>query len=135
MRSASCANRPRDRSGSPPAGVWALRQLHLEAFGRWPGRQYALTGGDPRAQAFYRLRECQDSELCGCGSASATYAACCKPRDSKYGFAETANAFLREAPGGFASRRPTDAVTSFISGSSGLPRLRDVHIQLRHLPE
>jgi hypothetical protein len=114
--------------------VWALRQLHLEAFGRWPGRQYALTGGDPRAQAYYRLREFRDSELCGCGSRGATYATCCKPRDSKYGFAEMANTFMKEAPGGFTSRRPPNAVTSFVSGSSPPPRLRDVHLQLRHLP-
>jgi hypothetical protein len=113
--------------------VWALRHLHLEVFGRWPGKQYALTGGDPRAQAFYRLRECQDSELCGCGSATATYARCCKPRDESYDFAESAKAFLREAPAGFSGRRPPDAVAGFVSGSSPVPPLREVHIQLRLL--
>jgi hypothetical protein len=111
--------------------VWALRHLHLEAYGRWPGKQYALSGAAPGAQAFYRLRECNDSELCGCGSETATYAECCKSRDSKYSFVEMAHAFLKAAPGGFTSRRPPDVVTDFVSGRAGAPRLRDVHVQMR----
>ncbi len=111
--------------------VWAARHLILEVSGRWPGRQYALVGADVRVEAFYRLRECRDDELCGCGSETATYAQCCKPRDSKYDFAQMANAFLREVPGGFASRRAPDAVTEFVLGGSRSPRLRDVHLQMR----
>lgn len=114
--------------------VWALRHLHLATLGRWPGRQYALAGADPRAQAFYRLRECQDAELCGCGSATTTYGTCCKPRDTRWPFGEAANAFLKAAPGGFTSRQAPDAVTNFLSGALAPPRLRDVHMQLRHLP-
>ena len=110
--------------------AWALRQLHLEVNGRWPGRQYALTGSDPRVQAFYRLREFKDSEFCGCGSETARYAECCKPNDMRDRFEELATTFIRLVPGGFSSRRPPDQVTDFIMGRSGVPRLSDVHLDL-----
>lgn len=53
--------------------VWALRHLHYENFGRWPGPQAV---GHP----YERLLELGDDELCGCGS-YATYGACCKSAD------------------------------------------------------
>jgi hypothetical protein len=112
--------------------VWAMRQLHLEVYGRWPGKQYTLTCSDTRAQAFYRLRECRDSELCGCGSETTRYAECCKPLDSRYNFVEMANAFLKQTPGGFVSRHPPEAVTSFIVRDSVIPSMKDVHLQMKN---
>jgi hypothetical protein len=55
--------------------VWSLRHLHLQTFGRWPGRQAVH-------RPYERLIEIHSDELCGCGSETAKYAECCQPRDS-----------------------------------------------------
>lgn len=110
--------------------VWALRHLHLEAFGRWPGRQYALSGAPPAVQAFYRRTECRDNELCGCGSTTLQYRQCCKPADVALDFAPLASVFLKAVPGGFATRKPPPPVLGFMLGNAPLPRIRDVHLQL-----
>lgn len=107
--------------------VWALRQLHLEIFDRWPGKQYTMCGADPRVQAYYRLREFGDDELCGCGSESRRYAECCKPLDLQYDVTQLMSFFLRSIPGGFTSRQPPTSVVGFVEGRSALPRLVDVH--------
>jgi hypothetical protein len=54
--------------------VWALRHLHLEILGTWPGQQVAHYGIE-------RIFEQGDTELCGCGSAVNLYRDCCKPKD------------------------------------------------------
>lgn len=110
--------------------VWALRHLHLEVFGRWPGKQYALLGGDPRVQAYYRRIECRDDELCGCGSETRRYAECCKRLDLQWDLIQLISLFLRQVPRGFQSRQPPPAVLSFIEGRSALPRIADVHRQI-----
>jgi len=109
--------------------VWALRHLHLEVFGRWPGKQYAL-GDDPRVQAYYRLRQCHDDERCGCGSVTKRYADCHKPLDFEWNFVELATLFGRMYPGGFATRRPPPPVVDFIEGRSALPSIATVHPQV-----
>ena len=53
--------------------VWALRHLHLEVVGTWPGQQVAH-------YAIERLSEQRDTELCGCGGMQ-TYGECCKSND------------------------------------------------------
>lgn len=110
--------------------AWALRHLHLEIFGRWPGKQYSLIGADPRVQAYYRIRECQDDELCGCGSEARRYAECCKPFDQQYKETELMILFSRLVPGGFLSRLPPPAIVSYIEGCSPLPCIADVHMRL-----
>ncbi|MDA9426214.1 hypothetical protein XH97_29450 [Bradyrhizobium sp. CCBAU 53380] len=110
--------------------VWALRHLHLEMCGRWPGKQYGIVGADPRADAYYRQRECQDDELCGCGSETLRYAECCKATDLRGDFVEAASLFLKHT-GGFENRKPPDAVISFIKDHSAVPNMADVHLQLR----
>ncbi len=107
--------------------VWTLRHLHLEVFGRWPGRQYALLGSDPKVQAYYRQLECQDDELCGCGSETHRYSECCKPSDLKRDFIEIAALFLRHIEGGFQSRRPPHSIVDFIERRVSLPKIADVH--------
>jgi hypothetical protein len=109
--------------------VWAVRHLHLEVLGRWPGKQYALLDADPRAQAFYRSSECKDDELCGCGSETRRYFECCKPSDMRADFVQTATIFLQAVPGGLLTRRPPPSVVGFIEGRSALPRIADVHLQ------
>ncbi len=109
--------------------VWALRHLHLEVFGRWPGKQYALYGADPRAQAWYRLREGRDDELCGCGSETRRYAQCCKPADLQMDCIELMKIFQRYVPsGGFSSRCPPPSLVAFIEGRSALPRIMEVMV-------
>jgi hypothetical protein len=106
--------------------VWAARHLHLEAFGRWPGKQYSF-GVDTRMQAFYRQRECKDDELCGCGSETQRYAECCKPGDQQVDFIEAAGLFLQHVPGGFLSRKPPSAIITYIEGRSELPAIADIY--------
>lgn len=111
--------------------VWALRHLHLERVGRWPGKQYALTGSDPRLQAYYRLVECRDDELCGCGSETMRYADCCKPTDQRLNMIALATFFLRTLQGGFQARKPQAGIVEFAKEREAAPALKDVHIELR----
>ncbi len=111
--------------------VWTLRHLYLDCFGRWPGKQYGLFGVDPRVAAFYRRIECEDDELCGCGSETRRYANCCKPADLQLDFGQSAALFLDQIEGGFASRVPPPAVVAFMEGLSGIPPIADVHIQIK----
>ena len=113
--------------------VWALRHLHLEIIGLWPGKQYALNGEDIRVQAYYRLRECKDEELCGCGSEDQKYKNCCKPLDQQFDITHLMAAFLRKIENGFASRRTPAPVREYVEGLSTLPAIVDVHLQLQQV--
>jgi len=110
--------------------VWALRHLHLEIFGRWPGRQYGLLGADPRVNAYYRQIECKDDELCGCGSDTRRYSDCCKPADLQWDPIEQMQRFLHHVQGGFTSRRPPQPVVDFIECRNAPPKIADVHLQM-----
>lgn len=112
--------------------VWALRHLHLEILGRWPGKQYGLSGAEPRVQAYYRQKECKDEELCGCGSEARRYLACCKASDLQWGLIETASAFLRHVPGGFSTRQPPTSVVDFVEGRSAVPSMGSLHFHRPH---
>jgi hypothetical protein len=109
--------------------IWALRHLHLELFNRWPGKQYGLSNADPWVQAYYRQRECNDDELCGCGSETQRYAECCKRSDLQLDVIQLMSHFLRNIEGGFSSRRPPTSVVDFVEGRSALPRISDAHLQ------
>lgn len=108
--------------------VWALRHLHLMFLGRWPGKQYAFLGVHPAAEAYYRQRECQDDELCGCGSETRRYAECCKSSDLRWSFVESATLFLQHTKGGFESRRVPPSVLDFVQGRLPPPKIADVHV-------
>lgn len=79
-----CAYEPRDGTwafGDPLVtlldlySVWALRHLHYEAFGRWPGPQAV-------SQPYERMLELNDDEHCGClSSEGRRYVDCCKTED------------------------------------------------------
>lgn len=107
---------------------WALRHLHLEIFGRWPGKQYSL-GTDPRMRALYRLTDCKDNELCGCGSEIRRYAECCKPSDLRWNRIDLMKLFLRSVPGGFQTRQPPKSVVDFVCGHAAIPHIASVHPQ------
>jgi hypothetical protein len=112
--------------------VWALRHLHFEFCGRWPGKQYGIIGADPGAEAYYRQHECQDDELCGCGSEIRRYAECCKSSDLGWDFVQAASLFLKHT-GGFENRKPPDAVVRFVQDQIAVPKMADVHLPLREL--
>lgn len=108
--------------------VWAARQLFLEVFGLWPGKQYALIGSPLALQVHYRLSECRDDELCGCGSETLRYADCCKPGDLKWNRLQLIEHFMQAVPGGFASRKPPAQVLDFIDGRTSPPLIAEVHM-------
>ena len=73
-----CAFEPSHGTWSPERGlealldlysVWLTKQLHLRAYGTWPGLQRVHT-------PLERLAEQHPNELCGCGR-NVTYARCC----------------------------------------------------------
>lgn len=110
--------------------VWALRHLYLEVLGRWPGKQYGILGADHRVDAFYRLRENKDEELCCCGSEIKRYVECCKPADRRMNEVELMSIFLRHIPGGFNSRQPPSSILDFVEGRRPAPpRIVDVFPQ------
>lgn len=107
--------------------VWALRHLHLQFLGRWPGKQYSAVGADPLVQAYYRRVECKDDELCGCGSETNRYRECCKPADMRLNVGQLMSHFVKQIEGGFSTRLPPPSIIEFIEGSSPLPQIANVH--------
>jgi hypothetical protein len=85
--------------------VWAIRHLHLERFGRWPGSQAARW-------AYERLVECSEDELCGCGSLDRTYAECCLAEDARRNRIQDAVVFVLETSGG--KRSPPAEILQFL---------------------
>ncbi|QDC36033.1 hypothetical protein [Sphingobium fuliginis] len=107
--------------------VWAFRHLHLEVLGRWPGRQYSLPPPNEVLNPYYRLVQCQDAELCGCGSLTARYVECCKPKDLRSDFGRLAQEFVRRMGGKLGDRQPPQPVVDFVEGGGSTPKIRDVH--------
>lgn len=107
--------------------VWALRHLHLKLLGRWPGRQYSLPSPNEVLNPYYRLAQCKDNELCGCGSLTARYAECCKPKDLRFDFGRMAQEFVRRMGGRLGDRKPPLAIADFATGKGAAPKIRDVH--------
>lgn len=105
-----CAFEPADRSWEfgesliellDIYSVWAVRHLHLELFGRWPGPQSV-------AHPYERSIELAPDELCGCGQGSKEYRACCMKRDlARNRVADAVNFMMRYCGG---QRSPPAAV-------------------------
>lgn len=85
--------------------LWALRHLHLETFGRWPGYQSVH-------YPYERLTELKDNEYCGCAHSHRMYADCCKKHDLARDKVADALDFLRITNGG--SRTPPKNIVEFI---------------------
>lgn len=107
--------------------VWAFRHLHLEVMGRWPGRQYSLPPPNEVLNPYYRLAQCKDDELCGCGSLKAPYAECCKPRDLRSDLGRLSQEFVRRMGARLGDRKPPLAIADFATGQGAAPSIRDVH--------
>ncbi len=84
--------------------VWALRHLHMQVFGRWPGSQVVH-------HPYERLLEIRKDERCGCGAANKNYADCCRDGDlARDRIADAVN-FVFWSRG---LRRPPEAVLTFM---------------------
>jgi hypothetical protein len=96
--------------------LWAVRHLHLEQFGRWPGSQTARW-------AYERRVECREDELCGCGSLDKTYAECCLPNDLQRSLLLDALFFLKEIPE--TKRAPPVEILQFLRRQSAPPPIAE----------
>jgi hypothetical protein len=93
--------------------VWAVRQLHLEIFGRWPGRQAVHFSAE-------RLLELRPDEYCGCEHSERLYGECCMKKDlARDLISDSLNFFWRTE--GF--REPPAAVVQFMRGKGPIPDL------------
>jgi len=82
--------------------LWAVRKLHRDLFGWWPGPQLG-------ACAHYRLREFDPREDCGCGS-NRRYGECHLPADMLAEPHAAAAEFRRLFNGDYEDRRPPEHV-------------------------
>lgn len=116
-----CAFEPRDHTwviGQPIItlldlySVWALRHLHLEMIGRWPGQQSVPV-------LYERILELNDDEFCGCDRGTRRYAECCKASDHAADQVLAALEFANFSGG--VGRRPPDWVAPVIWGVAEPP--------------
>jgi hypothetical protein len=82
--------------------LWAIRKLHRDCLGWWPGPQLG-------ACAHYRLREFDAREDCGCGS-SKRYGDCHLSADMLIDPVSAAAEFKRLFDGNYEDRRPPQHV-------------------------
>jgi hypothetical protein len=97
--------------------VWALRHLHLRAFGRWPG---------PQAVHFpyERQLELRPEECCGCSYPRGSYGSCCEPLDRERNQLKDALNFMLAMRGGL--RSPSRSVVNFLADRSQRPKISDI---------
>jgi hypothetical protein len=94
--------------------VWALRHVHYEVFGSWPGPQAV-------ALPYERILELKDEEHCGCGATDKCYVDCCKEADSK--LSQFAEAFKFGNFSRWAIRQPPASVVQFVLYRRTPPRI------------
>lgn len=118
-----CAFEPTDGTwalGDSPAKLldiytlWAVRHLHLQVLGRWPGRQRVHYPAE-------RLLELRPDEYCGCANGDKLYGECCMSDDLARNRIRDALTFFWRS-GGF--REPPHAVTTFVRDLKQPPDLR-----------
>lgn len=95
--------------------IWAIRHLHLEYLGRWPGPQAS-------ANPIERIAEFRNTEWCGCSTPRGTYGSCCKQQDLSGVTPRTILAFrvFREE----RERHPSSDLTAFALSGINPPILR-----------
>jgi hypothetical protein len=101
--------------------VWALRHLHLEFIGRWPGRQYS-------SHPFYSLVEFKPEELCSCEKHEPPlrYGECCRPEHLKQGFIALKTHFERTQRVRITDRNPPKAILDHMDGRASLPEIGEL---------
>jgi len=113
--------------------VWSLRHLHLSAFGRWTGRQYAMPDALGHCDPYYRLVQFSAGELCSCGS-NRRYGECCRARDLSLPLLAIKEVFERRNLGrSILDRAPPAVVTDTVTPGrrNSPPPMIDVHDVLR----
>lgn len=95
--------------------VWAVRHLHLEWFGRWPGPQAS-------ANPVERITEFRGGELCGCSAPRGTYESCCKQHDMAEVTPRAVLSFMLLSQN--RHRYPPTDITAFAASGSNPPKLR-----------
>ncbi len=93
--------------------VWALRHLHLQIFGRWPGYQAVHYPVE-------RLLELREDEYCGCGMTGKMYGECCKAKDAAKSRVADAVQFA------LSPRRPPGSVTKAVRTGDAPPLLANL---------
>ena len=88
--------------------LWALRHLHLEMLGRWPGQQFVH-------HPYERLTELHDDELCGCENPQGLYEDCCKPVDLSCDFIKQAFDYWKTTRE--VKREPPQAIRQFVENT------------------
>lgn len=95
--------------------LWALRHLHIQDYGYWPGRQVANYVTE-------RLLELKPFELCGCGE-SMTYGECCRAADLK---ADRLFELMKFYDLGGFHRSPPQVISKFVQGKGPTPIISEV---------
>lgn len=96
--------------------LWALRQLHFEEFGRWPGYHSA-------PHPYERITELRGDEFCGCDRSDRLYRDCCQERDLAEDQAQIATDFYcRYMRNGL--RSPPEEITQFALRRFNPPKTR-----------
>lgn len=93
--------------------MWAIRQLYLEIFRRWPGYQCAH-------YIFERLTELTDNDYCGCGSRENRYIDCCKAADLTADLFAAKELFARDIG---LNRQPPEFVKPVIQNLKSPPSI------------
>lgn len=97
--------------------LWALRHLHLQVFGRWPGHQAVR-------HPYERILELKGDEHCGCGKSDKLYGECCRDNDLARNRVADAVNFLLRYSGGL--RQPPSSVVRFVREQIGPPQFGDL---------
>lgn len=97
--------------------VWALRHLHFEVLGHWPGPQSVHL-------PYERIIEVSEDEHCPCGFSGRRYAECCQPADLKANRLAIAVAFVCQTTANL--RSPPAAIKSFVRDGEALPSIADL---------
>ncbi len=99
--------------------TWLVRQLYLQHFGRWPGRQHG-------ASALYRRTEFSFDEWCACGSGK-RYGECHEQADKLMSDEEARQEHRQVFKSDYGSRRPPKSLMKFVrSNFKKPPAFRDV---------
>lgn len=118
-----CAFEPRDGTwnlGDPIVklidlySLWALRHLHLQTYGRWPGYQSV-------SHPYERLLELKEDEYCGCDHSDQLYGQCCRENDLNRDRVADAINFKLKYGGGL--RNPPDDIVRFIAEKTDPPSI------------
>lgn len=98
--------------------TWVIRQLYLQKFGRWPGRQHG-------ASALYRRTEFSADEWCGCGSGK-RYKECHQEADNSLSEEAAREEHRRVVGSDYCVRRPPLSLMKFArSAFKKVPSFRD----------